>query len=238
MNKQLRTVARITAATIGIILAIILAVEDKYNEPTMQSEAVSGERAVAQTQIPTTPTQMPALKQEPVPTATNIPTPIADDFTVITGDVGIPQVTEAITQAIEKAVEKKSTPTPEPTEESAKIADAEDVELLAEVIYHENWHTDEEKKTAYWTGAVVLNRVKSDHWPNTIREVLYQKNPTQYSTTHKFFTVELPEECYEMARNILENGTPDVPENVVYQSRFKQGSGVWQELNGEYFCYE
>lgn len=112
----------------------------------------------------------------------------------------------------------------------------EDVNLLAEVIYWENWNTDSEKKTAYWTGAVVMNRVKSDKFPNTIKDVLYQKHPTQYSTTGKFFTKELPAEVYEMAEDILRNGTPDVPENVLYQATFRQGK-VWKCLNGEVFCF-
>ena len=112
----------------------------------------------------------------------------------------------------------------------------ESINLLAEVIYHENWFTDKEKKTAYWTGAVVMNRVKSPKFPNTVKEVLYQKNPIQYCTTGKFFTKEIPEECYEMARDIWENGTPDVPENVLYQATFKQGK-IWEQKNGEIFCY-
>ena len=112
----------------------------------------------------------------------------------------------------------------------------EDVNLLAEVIYHENWHTDKDHLAAYYTGAVVMNRVKSKDWPNTIESVLYQKNPRQYSTTGKFFTVELPEECYEMAEDILKNGTSDVPENIFFQAQFKQGK-IWKEINGEIFCY-
>ena len=61
-----------------------------------------------------------------------------------------------------------------------------EINLLAEVIYHENWHTDKEKRAAYLTGAVVMNRVNSPLWPNTVKAVLYQKN--QYSTTGLFFT--------------------------------------------------
>lgn len=110
----------------------------------------------------------------------------------------------------------------------------DDVNLMANVIYYENWYTDAEKETAYWTGAVVLNRVKSDKFPNTIHDVLYQRG--QYSTTKKFFTKEIPKECYEMAQKILAYGTPDVPENVVFQATFKQGK-VWKTKNGEVFCY-
>ena len=109
-----------------------------------------------------------------------------------------------------------------------------DISLLAEVIYHENWHTDKEKLTARYTGAVVMNRVNSLEWPDSVEGVLYQKG--QYSTTKKFFTVQLPDECYDMARDIYVNGTPDVPEDVVFQATFKQGK-IWKAINGEYFCY-
>lgn len=113
----------------------------------------------------------------------------------------------------------------------------EEIKLLAEVIYWENWYTDKEKKTARWTGAVVMNRVKSKKFPNTVKEVLYQTKPCiQYSTTRYFFTKELPREVYDMAEDIYKNGTPEVPENVLYQATFEQGE-IWDELNGEIFCY-
>lgn len=111
----------------------------------------------------------------------------------------------------------------------------EDIELLAEVMYHENWHTDKEHLAAYYTGAVVLNRVKHKWFPNTVKGVLYQKG--QYSTTKKFYTKELPQECYEMARDLLKYGAPDVPETVIWQAMFKQGKGVWRKVNTDYFCY-
>lgn len=113
----------------------------------------------------------------------------------------------------------------------------EEINLLAEVIYWENWYTDKEKKTARWTGAVVMNRVKSKKFPNTVKEVLYQTKPCiQYGTTRYFFTKELPREVYDMAEDIYKNGTPEVPENVLYQATFEQGE-IWDELNGEIFCY-
>lgn len=113
----------------------------------------------------------------------------------------------------------------------------DDINLLAEVIYHENWHTDEERKAAYYTGAVVMNRVKSKNWPNTVKEVVYQKR--QYAVVPKLFTEKIPDECYQMAKDIYRNGTPDVPANVVYQATFIQGSGDWIDpINGEHFCYE
>ena len=112
----------------------------------------------------------------------------------------------------------------------------EDVELLAQVIYWENWHTDGEHLAAYYTGAVVMNRVHSDEWPDTIKGVLYQKG--QYSTTKYFYTKEIPAEAYEMAERILRDGTDDVPENVIFQSMRPLGSGTWKKVNTDYFCYE
>ena len=120
--------------------------------------------------------------------------------------------------------------------EAAPKYTQEDVNLLAEVIYHENWHTDKDHLAAYYTGAVVMNRVKSKDWPNSIEEVLYERG--QYSTTKYFFTEELPAEVYEMAERILRDGTDDVPENVVFQSmQSKLGRGHWKVINGEYFAY-
>lgn len=112
----------------------------------------------------------------------------------------------------------------------------EEVYLIAEVIFWENWFTDPEHLAAYYSGAVVMNRVKSPLWPDTVKGVVYQKG--QYSTTKYFYTKELPPEVYEMAWDIYRYGTPDVPYNVVFQATFKQGSGDWIEpINGEHFCY-
>lgn len=110
----------------------------------------------------------------------------------------------------------------------------QDVELVAQTIYWENWFTDAEKETALWTGYVIKNRVESNQFPNTVHDVIYQKG--QYSTTKYFYTKEVPEECYEMARRVLAFDTDEVPKNVLFQARFKQGK-IWREKNGEIFCY-
>lgn len=110
----------------------------------------------------------------------------------------------------------------------------EEVDLLAEVIYWENWHTDKEHLAAYYTGAVVMNRVNSKAWPDTVKGVLYQKG--QYSTTKYFYTKEISPECYEMAWDIYRNGTPDVPEDVIFQAMRPLGK-TWKKVNTDYFCY-
>ena len=141
---------------------------------------------------------------------------------IITGEIVLDDVRSGMKQTIKKAAERKQR--------------RSDIELLAEVMFHENWNTDAEHLAAYYTGAVVMNRVNSDDWPDTVRDVLYQTG--QYSTTGKFFTKTVPDECLEMARRIIEDGTPDVPETVVFQSMRKQGSGVWKLISTDYFCYQ
>lgn len=110
----------------------------------------------------------------------------------------------------------------------------EEINLLAEVIYHENWHTDKEHMAAYYTGAVVMNRVNSKAWPDTVKGVLYQRG--QYSTTKYFYTKEIPPEVYDMAWDIYRNGTPDVPEDVIFQAMRPLGK-TWKKVNTDYFCY-
>lgn len=107
----------------------------------------------------------------------------------------------------------------------------EDLELLAEVMYHENYCNGE--RCMLLTGSVVLNRKASPGYPDTIKDVLYQKG--QYSTTKKFFKTKIPERVYELAEELLIGGSI-APENVVFQATFKQGK-VYEIIKGEYFCY-
>ena len=117
----------------------------------------------------------------------------------------------------------------------------EDVDLLAQVMYHENGMNGD--AVMYYTGAVVMNRVHHKGYPDTVKGVLYAKG--QYSTTPLFFTKKIPFGVYCLAARILKLGTVGVPENVVYQAMFPQGSGVWKPIPSsyskddiEYFCYE
>ena len=46
---------------------------------------------------------------------------------------------------------------------------------------------------------------------------------------------EAVNDCYEIARRILE-GERVCPENVLFQAEFIQGSGIYKEYDGYYFC--
>ena len=119
---------------------------------------------------------------------------------------------------------------------------------MAVVIYNEaggNTHTNEERELV---GYVVLNRVNSDKYPNSIRDVLEQ--PGQYQGLGKKgvnfakrsssdVESEALERAWETAKGVLENrDNIPIPENVIYQAEFKQGSGVYKQIGDTYFCYK
>ena len=92
------------------------------------------------------------------------------------------------------------------------------------------------------TASVLLNRVDSDKFPGSIGECLYQ--PGQYSTVRDGgpFWNEPTESCWKDAEELLtqwyETGDTDLPENVLYQSLFPQGSGTYLISDwGQFFCY-
>lgn len=120
--------------------------------------------------------------------------------------------------------------------------DFDDMYLLAKVIQAEagsEWLSDEWKMAV---GEVVLNRVASPEFPNTLEEVVYQ--PGQYyGKNNSYFNSLLPSErCVEAAARLLGGERVMDEPSVVFQSNGKQGSGVFLELvdsqlGTTYLCY-
>jgi len=114
----------------------------------------------------------------------------------------------------------------------------EDLYLLSHLICGEVEGCDRQMKT--YVGSVALNRVADSRFPGTLREVIYQNNPLQYSCTVDGNFEKTPgEETVDVAKYLLTNGS-QLPPNVIFQAEFVQGS-VYATLlapNGvtEYFC--
>ncbi len=127
----------------------------------------------------------------------------------------------------------------EVVENPTKTVDINDLELLAHLIYAEAGYSWMAEETLYYVGSVVLNRVNSDLYPDTLYDVIYQTDPClQYACTVDGNIEKTPtERCYRIAEDLLRNGSV-LPENVIYQAEFKQGSGVYAFLDKTYFCYE
>ena len=116
-----------------------------------------------------------------------------------------------------------------------------DLDLLSRLIYAEAgcaWIPDWVQRMV---GSVVLNRVESQYYPDTIREVIYQ--PGQYAPTWDGSLQKTPDaRTIENARYLLEHGSI-CPENVVGQNSIVTGSGVYTSYYDQvldttiYFCY-
>lgn len=124
-------------------------------------------------------------------------------------------------------------------EEMSREVDS-DLFNVAHLMMGEAGYTDSTERR--YTASVLLNRVDSDLFPDTIGECLYQAG--QYTTVCDGgpFWVEPTEECWKDAEELLtkwyETGDTDLPEDVLYQARGPQGTGTYLKSDwGQYFCY-
>ena len=112
-----------------------------------------------------------------------------------------------------------------------------DVVLLARVIHAEATQQPNLRvMDRQYVGAVVMNRVRHPQFPNTLQGVIYARN--QYACVGNYwFNQYPPQECLDIARQLLEGETFGVPSNVVFQAQFRQGKGLWKQVGVHYYCY-
>ena len=132
-------------------------------------------------------------------------------------------------ESVEKKKQKKY------KKQKKNVTPNKDVLNLARIIQAENGgHEDDE--ALLLTGVVVLKRVKSKHYPDTIMGVISQNG--QYSTyaDGKFWN-EPSKRSMRIAKKLLStNIVHDYPDNLVFQAEFEQGRAVYKKLGYEYFC--
>lgn len=119
-------------------------------------------------------------------------------------------------------------PEPEPLYEEIT---AEERELLARVVYAESNTEPIEGQIA--VAQVVLNRVRSESFPDTVSEVIYQER--QFSTAPILGSVVPNEANYEAVDAAFE--TEVVPYDVLYFSRGAENDRVWGQIGAHVFCY-
>lgn len=118
----------------------------------------------------------------------------------------------------------------------------EDLKLLAKIIEAEagsDWLPDEWKMAV---GEVVLNRVASPEFPDTVKDVIYQ--PGQYSTPScaAFASMKPSARSAAIAALLLHGERVLNDRRVVFQANFPQGGGTAlsmydANLGTTYFCY-
>ncbi len=124
--------------------------------------------------------------------------------------------------------EPPAEPEPEPRYEEIT---AEERELLARVVYAESNTEPLEGQIA--VAQVVLNRVRSESFPDTVSEVIYQER--QFSTAPILSRVTPNETNYEAVDAAFE--TEVVPYEVLYFSRGAENDRVWGRIGAHVFCY-
>ena len=121
------------------------------------------------------------------------------------------------------------------TDTTINTVDEDELYMLSHLMFAEggcDYYPDE---LSYYIGSVVLNRMASDDFPNTMKEVIFQKGQYECTWLGTYYN-DPPEKCIEMARTLLQNGSM-LPANVVFQAEFTQGSGTYVKIANTYFCY-
>lgn len=143
-------------------------------------------------------------------------------------------------------------PEPEPQPEATVVipdinepayTEAE-LEALAIVIYQEAGGDACSDETRIMVGNVVMNRVADERFPNTIEEVLLAKQ--QYGRLYwtglvwperasQSIEVHAVQRAYDCAERVL-NGERLLPDDVIWQAEFIQGTEIVAHQDGFYFC--
>ena len=100
----------------------------------------------------------------------------------------------------------------------------ENLDIVARVVMGEAGACPFEHMIA--VAAVVVNRVHSPLFPSSVRDVVAQQG--QYTTAYLTGFERTNRASYEAAKIALD-GTDDVPDDVVWQAEFRQGTEVWWE---------
>lgn len=100
--------------------------------------------------------------------------------------------------------------------------DQEALDIVARVVMGEAGGCPWEHQVA--VAAVVVNRVNSPYFADTVRDVV--ASPGQYTTLYLSGFEQTSRQCYEAAKTALD-GTDDVPDDVIWQAEFPQGTDIW-----------
>lgn len=106
---------------------------------------------------------------------------------------------------------------------AAAAVSAEELDLLAAIIQCEAGGESHEGKVA--VGAVVLNRVRSSSFPNTISDVVYQSgqfSPVASGILSGVLASGARSDCYEAARDAL-NGQNPIGDSLYFNSGYGRG---------------
>lgn len=125
------------------------------------------------------------------------------------------------------------------TIEEEKIAEnlnlsPEEKDMLARLVYHEARGESFEGQVA--VVEVVLNRVQSASFPNTVAEVIFA--PGQFSPAKRLDSAQPSEVQYNAVETALTSETRILSEKTVYFSTSPQNDRISAVIGNHYFCEE
>ena len=103
----------------------------------------------------------------------------------------------------------------------------EDINIIAKVIDNEADPQWCEWEHSVAVGAVVLNRVASPHFPDSVREVVAA--PGQYLEAYTYGFENTSRMAYEAAKAAMD-GDHEVPEDCFWQDNKIQGTSIWKSF--------
>lgn len=106
--------------------------------------------------------------------------------------------------------------------------DQEALDILAKVVAHEADPQWCEWEHSVAVAVVVLNRVASPYFPNSVKEVVAA--PGQYLPSYTWGFEQTPRLCYEVAKAAMD-GEHDVPSDCYWQDTHIQGTAVWKAFH-------
>lgn len=126
---------------------------------------------------------------------------------------------------------------PEPENRYAELHFSdEDVYTLACLVYHEARGESFEGQVA--VVEVVLNRMLSDYFPDTVEEVVFQKygDVWQFSPAPYLYSAEPDKEQYLAVHTAIEEREHILSEDTVYFSTVPYNESVDMIIGNHYFC--
>ena len=203
--------------TLLIVVGIILTIETAATTPVEQPPTPAPTQTLAPTRKIAPKQMMHHIpKETPTPTPENAPQP---EIQPHTEEIAEPAETE-----------------PPYTEEER--------EMLALIIYQEAGGDACSDETRLMVGTVVMNRIADNRFPDTMYEVITARAqygrlywtglawPERATNPGEAHAVE---RAYTIAERILQ-GERALPEDVVFQAEFEQGTETVAEQDGFYFC--
>lgn len=104
-------------------------------------------------------------------------------------------------------------------------AEEEALNILAKVVAHEADPAWCEWEHSVAVAVVVLNRMASPYFPNSVKEVVAA--PGQYLPSYTWGFENTPRLCYEVAKAAMD-GEHDVPSDCYWQDTHIQGTSIWK----------